>query len=122
MDQCYKWCYRNVTSRLVCLGARQKTEDWGRNIETEAWPSNHKAEASSSEGIKTTGEWEQDYAVLAFCEADTQAFYHARCIGKLQPDAIIVHDFEDTDVWMVSSFLSHLSLQQNVMYNNQADQ
>jgi hypothetical protein len=69
-----------------------------------------------------TEELDQNYAIPIPCEADTRAFYHAHRISKLQPDATKVYDFEDTDVWMVLSYLSHLSLQKYFMYKSQADQ
>jgi hypothetical protein len=69
-----------------------------------------------------TAELDQDYAIPVACEADTRAYYHAHCIGKLQSDAIIVYDFEDTDVWMVSAYLSHQSQQQSYMYKSRVAQ
>jgi hypothetical protein len=52
-----------------------------------------------------SGECDLVFEAPTACEADTRAFYHA---AKLGDSSTIVLDFEDTSVWMISSYVSHL--------------
>ena len=54
----------------------------------------------------------QHFAVSSPCEADTRAFFQAT---RLEETCPVVFDFEDTDVWMIALYISHLTEQSMYM-------
>ena len=59
-----------------------------------------------------SGKCETHFAAASPCEADTRAFFQAT---RLEETCLVVFDFEDTDVWMIASYISHLTEQSMYM-------
>lgn len=65
----------------------------------------------------TSGECDPKFEAPWSCEADTRAFFQVAQLGESHP---VVLDFEDTDVWIVASYISHLTEQDMYMYKNKS--
>jgi len=49
-------------------------------------------------------------------ESDSHAFYHVDQLQANYAEHTVVHDFEDTDVWMILAYVSHQSQQMMFMF------
>lgn len=65
----------------------------------------------------TSSECDPRFEAPWSCEADTRAFFQVAQLGESH---LVVLDFEDTDVWIVASYISHVTEQGMYMYKKKS--